>query len=45
MMLEEPTNIVVAKRNNFMQALGMGNIEIFSLINDKQIDCTIKNVF
>lgn len=45
LMLEEPINIVVAKSNNFMQAVGVGNIKIFSLVNGKKIECIIKNVF
>lgn len=45
MMLNEPIKIAVAKDNNYMEAVGVGNIKVISKVQGKEIECTIKNVF
>lgn len=44
-MLEEPIKIAVAKNDNFLLAMGVGNIKVVSTVGKEKIDCTIKNVF
>lgn len=43
-MLEEPINVAVANNKNYMCALGVGEIKVVSLLEDREIECNIKNV-
>lgn len=45
LMLNKPIQIAVAKSNNFMEAIGVGNIKAISNVRGKEIVCSIKNVF
>lgn len=42
--LESPINIAVAKDGHYLQAVGIGNLNVLSNINNKQIKCNIQNV-
>ena len=44
-MLEEPIKIAVAKNDNHLLAVGVGNIGVYSYVQGRKIDCQIKNVF
>lgn len=44
-MLENPIKIAIAKDSSFLLAMGIGNIEMHSYVNDKRIKCTVQNVF
>lgn len=43
-MLEKPIKIAIAKDKNYLEATGIGNIDVISFIDDKEIECTMKNV-
>lgn len=45
LMLDNPIKIAVAKDKDFLMAVGIGNIKVLSKVGNKQIKCTIKNVF
>ncbi|KRT78250.1 hypothetical protein AMK59_6683 [Oryctes borbonicus] len=45
LVLKHPIKIAVAKNNNFMEAIGVGNIKVISKVNRNEVECTIKNVF
>lgn len=45
LMLNNPIKIAVAKNDNFISAVGVGQIKVKSNVRGKDIDCTIKNVF
>lgn len=44
MMLKNPIKIAIAKNENYMEVVDIGNIDVLSCINDKTVKCTIKNV-
>lgn len=41
-MVNEPFKIAVAKNENFLLAMGVGNINAISIAGNKRIDCNIK---
>lgn len=43
--LKEPISIAVAKNHSFIKAIGVGNINCYSKVNNERIPCNIKNVF
>ena len=43
-MLENPLKIAIAEDNNYLLAVGVGNIDAYSIINDKRVQYTLKNV-
>lgn len=43
-LLKEPIHIAIAKENEFIEAVGIGNINVLSEVGNKKIDCCIKNV-
>lgn len=43
-MLQEPIRIAIAKDNNYLIALGVGNIEVYSFVGNENVKCTIRNV-
>ena len=43
-MLENPLKIAIVEDNNFMLAVGVGNIDAYSIINNKREQYTLKNV-
>lgn len=44
LMLKNPIKIAVAKSNNYMEAIGVGEIKAISFVDGKEVKCTIKNV-
>lgn len=42
--LKEPINIAVAKSNEYMQAVGIGNIHCFVFVNNNFVKCKLQNV-
>lgn len=43
-MLNNEINITVGKNYNFLKAVGIQNINVFSNFNSKKVLCQIKNV-
>lgn len=43
--LKKPIKIAVAKDSNYLLATGVGNINVYSLVEKDKVKCTIKNVF
>lgn len=43
--LNTPIRIAVAKDKSYLEAVGVGNINVQSYVNGNSIKCTIKNVF
>uniref|UniRef100_A0A1Y1L115 Retrovirus-related Pol polyprotein from transposon TNT 1-94 n=1 Tax=Photinus pyralis TaxID=7054 RepID=A0A1Y1L115_PHOPY len=44
-MLDKPVKIAVAKNENYLLAIGVGNIHVYSFIRGMRRECTIMNVF
>ena len=44
-LLEKPIRIAIAKDNQFVEAIGLGNIEAVSVVKNEEIKCEINNVF
>lgn len=44
MMLKNPIKIAIAKDKNYIEAIGIGNINVLSYVNGKTVKCIIKNV-
>lgn len=44
LILKNPIHIAVAKNNDFLLAIGVGNIKVISNLGTEKVDCTIKNV-
>lgn len=44
-ILDKPVKIAVAKNNNYLSAIGVGNILAYGIVNGKHLEYLIKNVF
>lgn len=44
LLLSNPIKIAVAKSDIYLNALGVGNIKVFSLVGENKIKCVLKNV-
>jgi len=44
MMLKNPIKIAIAKDKTYLEAIGIGNINVLNCINRKMVKCTTKNV-
>lgn len=44
MMLKNPIKIAIAKDRSYIEAIGIGNVNVLSYVNGKTVKCTIKNV-